>query len=247
VANLLSQTLYGSFGATPQLAPLGAAQAEAFGYHVHSHVMHGPPDPTGAELVAAAVKDEVDRLLSCAALIPAGISGGSIGPLGSEPLFTTLTGPPAAPRDRPGGTASAAPYPGDSPYLFISYARKDGDIVYPLIQDLSSRGVATWIDRRILGGEDWVAELEARLINCAGVLALISPSFVASKYCPREVHFADALNRPIVPVSLTPEIELGRGLKFLLNTMQIINFHQTKSIQDILLSIRKHTPQACFN
>ena len=61
-----------------------------------------------------------------------------------------------------------------------------------------------------------------------------------------EAFFADALNRPILPVSLTPEITLGRGLKLLLNSTQIIDFHRTKSVEDILLSIRQHTPQVCF-
>jgi hypothetical protein len=244
VANLLSETLYGSFGAAPQLAPLGEKEAEAFCYHVHSHLMHGPPDIIGAEAAASvATKDDVDRLLSCRSLMSAGISAGGIEPSGSEPLFTTLTGSTLAATDgSPSRTPGPNPETDVSPYLFISYARNDGDIVYPLIEDLMKRGVSIWFDRRILGGDDWVAELEARLVSCTGVVALISPSFVSSKYCPREVHFADALNRPIVPVLLYPTPELARGLKFLLNRLQIIDFHQTGSIDGILESIRQHTP-----
>jgi hypothetical protein len=44
-------------------------------------------------------------------------------------------------------------------------------------------------------------------IKC-GVLQFISPSFVASRYCCREVRFADALNKPIIPAVLG-QAELG--------------------------------------
>jgi hypothetical protein len=244
MANLLSGTLYGSFGAAPQLASLGEKEAEAFSYHVHSHLMHGPPHTFGAESAAsAATKDDVDRLLSCRSLMPVGISAGGVEPPGTEPLFTTLTGSTLAVTDSSPGEISGPKLETNlGPYLFISYARNDGDIVYPLIEDLLKRGVSMWFDRRILGGDDWVAELEARLISCTGVVALISPSFELSKYCPREVHFADALNRPIIPVLLHPTPELARGLKFLLNRLQIIDFHRTQSIDGILASIKQHTP-----
>jgi len=241
VGNLLAETLYGSLGAAPPLAPLAPPQAEAFAYHVHSHAMHGPPDAPGPESVAAAaVKDEIDRLLSCRALIP---DGGAIQPAGgAEPLFTVLSGPPPTPAGGAPRPAQPAAGGGGQPYLFISYARKDGELVYPLLDALGRSGVSMWIDRRLLGGEDWVAELEQHLIHCNGVLALISPSFVESKYCAREVHFADALDRPILPISLAAGVDLQHGLRFLLNTTQIVDFHATNSIEAIIASIRRHAP-----
>ena len=47
--NLLAETVYGSLGVTPRLVSLAPEEAEPFGYHVHSHVMRGPPELPGAE------------------------------------------------------------------------------------------------------------------------------------------------------------------------------------------------------
>ena len=165
----------------------------------------------------------------------------------SGSLFRNLNSPPPAPLgggSAGGSTPRPAAATAEHPYLFISYARRDAETVYPLIEQLARCGVSLWIDRRIIGGDDWITELETRLINCVGMVALISRSFVESKYCAREVHFADALNRPILPVALVPGFELGSGLKFLLNSVQIIDVHETGSIQPLLDAIDRHAPVA---
>jgi hypothetical protein len=245
VSNHLSETIYGSLGVPPQFGKLDSEQSEAFAFHVHSHVMHGPPEPLGVVPGAAATKNEVDRLLSCRALLTIGASIGIEEPPGREPLFTTLTGASVG-APRPNSTGSSLPISGESenPFLFVSYARKDRDIVYPLVDDLLKRGVSVWMDSRMLGGDDWLVELEAQLIKCSGVLVLLSSSFISSKYCHREVHFADALNRPIIPIALSPALTLSSGLKFMLTRTQIINFYETTSPTDILISIRRHVPLA---
>lgn len=247
LSNLLSETVYGSFGAAPEAIPVAQDRAEAFAGHVHSHVLRGPPTVFGSgDISAAAVKEDLDRLLSCRALEidRAGTSGEAGEAPGGEPLFTSLTGP----RGPGGGAApSGGPAPGlggdGRPYVFISYARKDADIVYPLLERLAEQGVSAWFDRTILGGEDWLAELEARLIDCSGVVAFLSPSFVSSKYCAREVHFADALNRPIIPVFIVPGTDLQRGLRFLLHPSQQIMFHKTKSTEEIVSAVKRHAPR----
>lgn len=238
LANVLSDTIYARLGAAPELAPLSEPAAMPFAYHVHSHLMNGTPASLQA-VSAAAVKEEIDQLLSAQALglDAAGRNGGP--PTGPEPLFTTLTGPGARP---PAAGDGQPPSRGsEGPFLFISYARADSGLVYPLVEKLAGHGVSTWIDRKIVGGEDWVSELEARLIDCSGVLAVVSPSFVSSKYCVREIHFADALNRPIVPVFLHP-VELKGGMNFILHSIQRIMLGGADDHEAIITAIRKRAP-----
>jgi hypothetical protein len=63
---------------------------------------------------------------------------------------------------------------------------------------------------------------------------------VASKYCARELNFADAINRPILPVSLVPGVTLERGLRLLMNSIQVIDLADAGSMDRLLRSIREH-------
>jgi hypothetical protein len=226
-------TIYASFNAPPTLTGLDEAAGEAFAYHVHSSVMHGAPEEERAgDLSRLATRGDVDALMSCRAL---GLAA-AVGPAGGDPGgFADLAGP-AAPAPSGGGG-------GDRPFLFISYARLDNEPVNALVAELTARGVSLWIDRNLIGGEEWLFELERQLNGCAAVLACVSPNFVASKYCSREVHYADALGRPIVPVVLRPA-KLERGLGLLMNPMQQIMLHAGKSYDDVLLAIKKFAPAA---
>jgi hypothetical protein len=236
LANVLGDTIYARLGAAPELAPLSKESAEPFAFHVHSYLMKGTPDVPA--LSAVAVKEEIDRLISAQplGLEATGPSGNP--PAGAEPLFTSLTGPSAGPIAGAGGASASA---GEGPFLFISYARADSGLVYPLVEQLARQRVSVWIDRKLIGGEDWISELEARLINCSGVLAVVSPSFTSSKYCVRELHFADALGRPIIPVFLST-VELKGGANFILHRIQRIMLGGPADHEAIIAAIRKQAP-----
>jgi hypothetical protein len=169
---LLAESFYSRFDATPRLAPVGAGAAEAFGHHVHSHLMLGVPDDTVAELTAATTREDVDRCISCLPL-GLGFSGtASSGGAEAEPLALSLGPIPSGSGASPN---SPPPPPPANPFLFVSYARADLDQVYPLVDQLAKHGASVWIDRRIVGGDDWIAELEAQLMLCSGVVALSAP------------------------------------------------------------------------
>lgn len=213
LAGIASDTLYGPLGVAPTPQWLDPDKSGAFAHLVHSHVILGEPETPGLDAAtAAATSEEVGRILSCRGLRLDAADGSEHAP-GSGPIFATLSGAPLPrpPPPAPGG-ASAGP---DTPFIFVSYARNDQEIVYPLIETLARDGVSAWIDRSIIGGESWPTVIEEKLMKCAGVLALVSPSFVTSHYCPREVIFADALRKPVVPIFLS-EAQLQQGLAWLL-------------------------------
>ncbi len=232
--NILSDTVYRRFGAPPRAESLSEARAEAFGRHVHSWLT---TSDDGADASAAgATKDDVDERISLRTLLRSGDRQGLPELGGPGPLFMALTGAAVSREPAPHGTAASA---SDAPFLFISYARADSDDVNSLVENLSQRRVSTWIDHSIPGGEDWPTKIEERLLNCSGVLALVSPSFVESHYCSREVIFADALRKPILPVFIHPA-DLKRGLAWLLSTYNQI---YAKDVALIITAIQKNAPQ----
>lgn len=234
IGNLLSDTVYARLGARPTFELLDETRADAFGHHIHSSLMSGQLHADAG--TAGATKEEVDARMGMRILMRREDCSTFIDWSGSDPLFATLTGP-RRPRAPTGGGVAAQTSGG--PYLFISYARMDAQDVYPLVNALAHQRVSTWIDRSIPGGEEWPAAIEEQIIECSGVLALVSPAFVDSHYCPREVIFADALHKPIVPVFIRPA-QLKRGLAWLLTA------HNQISASDftlILTAVRQHAPQ----
>jgi TIR domain len=237
LSGVLGETLYGEFYAAPNVAPLQEDVAEAFAHHVHSRVMLNLPVER-ADLTGAARREEVDRCLSC---LPLGFNPAGNPPTEPEPLALSLAPGPAAPPA--GGTSLSVRGRDDRPFAFISYARSDSNRVYPLVEELMRIGVSVWIDRRIVGGDDWVVELENQLLRCSGILAFITSSFVGSKYCGREIRFGDALNKKIIPIFLE-YVELSGGLNFILNATQRLMLLDKNDSGDILSAIKAHMPIA---
>jgi hypothetical protein len=245
LSNVLAATIYTSFRVEPKLAAPGDAADDAFALHVHSHVLdEAPASLAFEEISCAATADDVDAIACCRGL---GLEheAGPAGP-GGDPLSARLADP------RPAGGGGAAGGAGDvifarsaaeRPFLFVSYARADSDRVYPMVEALEQRGVSVWMDRSLTTGNDWVSELEARLIRCRGVMAFISTSFVASKHCGRELRVADALNRSIIPVVLQEAELFGSGLGFILSSIQRVDAARDSSLSSLLGAIGTLAPE----
>src|SRR6185437_8083890 len=97
--------------------------------------------------------------------------------------------------------------------LFISYSHRDEKALERLHTHLAmlrrEGAIVAWYDRAILAGDDIDNEVDANLADSDIFLALVSPDFLASKYCyEREMtkalerHDAGALR--VVPIILEP-------------------------------------------
>ncbi len=108
-----------------------------------------------------------------------------------------------------------------APFVFVSYAHADGAAISALLRTLHQRGVGLWFDAGIGGAHEWDDVLERRLQDAHGVVAFLSKTSVASKYCRRELKFADAIGKPILPV-LLEAVELKGGLGLMLGSVQAL-------------------------
>lgn len=91
-------------------------------------------------------------------------------------------------------------------YLFLSYRSIEQDFALKLARDLLRSGHPVWMDRLhgILPGDEWRQSLERGVNNATALLACISPNYVESTWCRRELQRADSLRKPIFPVLLSP-------------------------------------------
>src|SRR5260221_4763166 len=116
--------------------------------------------------------------------------------------------------------------PTQNAQLFISYSRSDRISVDKLVADLRQRNYDLWMDvdeRGIEPGEDWRKELVAQMSAAQGVIACVSPDFLASPFCRAEIEQAQQEGKPIYPVIMR-RLGQDRSLAdFKLDNLQFID------------------------
>jgi hypothetical protein len=89
----------------------------------------------------------------------------------------------------------------ESPRFFFSYAREDSEFVLRLARELREAGANVWLDQLdIRGGSRWDDSIQAALESCRGLVAVLSPSSVASQNFRDEVSYALEEQRPVIPL-----------------------------------------------
>lgn len=96
--------------------------------------------------------------------------------------------------------------------VFISYARRDLEVVTRLHGDLERAGLAAWFDNDVHAGERWWDRILDQVQACDLFLFVISPDSIRSRSCRAEVAFAAELGRPMLPVLVRDtRIDLAPG------------------------------------
>lgn len=127
-------------------------------------------------------------------------------------------------------------------YAFISYARANGDFAKALLRKLDAAGVRYWYDAGIHAGTYWDEELETRIRNAGIMIACVSNEFQDSKYCKRELKFADLLNKAILPVA--PSVwTWGPGLQMMFQELQVEFFDNGHGFNKFRVALESAAPQ----
>lgn len=92
----------------------------------------------------------------------------------------------------------------DTGHIFLSYRSIEADFALKLAADLKNAGVRLWMDRLdgIQVGMDWRDAIQGAINTCTAMIAVMSPDYVESEYCKKELARANTLQRPILPVLL---------------------------------------------
>ena len=113
-------------------------------------------------------------------------------------------------------------YVGEEPFVFVSYAHKDGHLVYPEIKALHDYGVRIWFDGGIEPGNDWPEYVGNALLKAQMFLVFITPSSVESRNVCDEINLARTKNKRFLPVHLQ-ETQLTAGLELRIGEIQAIH------------------------
>lgn len=132
-------------------------------------------------------------------------------------------------------------YNGKEPYIFISYAHKDAAIVMPIIESLQNAGFRIWYDAGIEVGTEWPETIAEHLEAATRVITFISPAFIDSQNCRRELNFSIDLKKEPIAVYLET-FTLSPGMRMQLGTLQALfrSGHATfESFMDALIRVRE--------
>ena len=93
---------------------------------------------------------------------------------------------------------------GQEAQVFISYQWDTQAEVVRIRQFLEEANISCWMDIGQMGGGDGLYQrVYTGLANCRAVLACLSPKFLISDWCVKELLLADLLKKPIIPVMVT--------------------------------------------
>ena len=116
-------------------------------------------------------------------------------------------------------------YQGDENYIFVSYAHKDKDLVYPLIRTMQENGYNVWFDEDITPASEFTEYIAENLLRSAFFIAMITPQYLASHYCRHELNFACNQNKKRLLIYLE-EVTLTPGLQMMTTDQQAILKYQ---------------------
>lgn len=121
-------------------------------------------------------------------------------------------------------------YKGNEPYIFISYAHKDSEIVLPIIMRLQQDGYRVWYDEGIAPGSSWDVYISEHLDGCSNVIGFLSKAYVKSQNCRDELALTRLKGKPMNLVYID-DVQLSSGMKMRYGRIQAL-FYQNMTEDD---------------
>ena len=88
--------------------------------------------------------------------------------------------------------------------VFISYSSRDREKLDNLLSALRRADEQVWFDDELGGGDVWWQKILERIRDCRVFVFALSDNALESKPCLTELRYAQALQKPILPVQIGP-------------------------------------------
>ena len=133
-------------------------------------------------------------------------------------------------------SASAAPYRGDKPFIFLSYAHKDTDRVMPVLRAMQQDGFRIWFDEGIDPGTEWDQNIAEHIKKCGFFMAFLSANYLESDNCKDELNYARDLQKQRVLIYME-NVSLPSGMAMRLNRLQAIHQYSYSTQEAFLMKL----------
>lgn len=124
-------------------------------------------------------------------------------------------------------------YRGNKPYVFVSYARVDSHIVYPMIGELNREGYRIWYDQGIASTAEWSDEIAQAIEDCSLFIVFVTGISIAREEVKNEIAYARQHGRKQLFIYLE-DVELPRAIA--LGASRFQSFHAEGLERSVILS-----------
>jgi hypothetical protein len=126
--------------------------------------------------------------------------------------------------------------------VFISYSRRDTDVVESIVSQLEAAGIDTWIDREaIKPGQQWRRQIVEGIDTAEAFILNLSPNSAASDNVLKELNLAEeALDPFVLPIVLS-DMKIPDEMRYQLAGTQFIPYHldPKRGVQSLIEEINK--------
>jgi len=127
--------------------------------------------------------------------------------------------------------------------IFISYSRRDTEIVDQIAAKLEQAGLDVWIDRQaIKAGNTWRVQIVQAIDTCLAFVLMLSPNSAASDNVRREIDLAQDIDDPFLPLMLEP-VKIPPEIRYQLAGQQLIDVQMVgldNAISQPIEAIQEH-------
>lgn len=123
-------------------------------------------------------------------------------------------------------------YLGNDKYIFVSYAHKDKDLIYPIILKLQEK-YNVWFDEGIKWGKEWDKEIVDRLTHCSLFIYLITNNSLSSPNCKDEISYAKDSGLPFINICIE-DVSLPEEFKFRYGRYQMCFLYRFNNLDGFL-------------
>jgi hypothetical protein len=126
--------------------------------------------------------------------------------------------------------------------IFISYSRRDSELVTRLYEDIQAQGLAVWMDRNAIeAGTLWRSSIVAGIEECRVFLLVVSAASQQSRNVAKELALAESNSKPILPV-LIDKTPIQADFGYSLAGIQFVDMFR-KGYADCLAEILAAIPR----
>jgi len=126
-------------------------------------------------------------------------------------------------------------------HVFLSYSRKDTDIMHRVCDDLRAAGLTVWTDEGIEPGTpSWRKAIENAIENSDCLVVLLSPESKASEWIERELDYAHTCGVTAFPVLARGDERNAVPLELITVQHADIRTDYPSGIEQLVTAIQKH-------